>query len=278
MSEISGNPKSPKVIKSPDSIKREDFMGEVSYRLAIEATEIDRVTANSINTMKDSDILLPSLLESAGQALTNRRRDVEIAQADYESTLGLFKDTERIFKFGTTVTFSPLPGCTLRVMRWGGSEYSERHVVERILEESDTFDVLSLSWDHTDGMLKGYDSSVAGDTRSSWVELPFTELGPTYQVVAIDWPEIVIEGEEGKAQAVDPEQEELEAIDARFYDKYLAFFSEHPEADWVMIGDTTEEIYGSGTDSQIPNQTAYAEMESHLKEKVHLIGRPVVIG
>lgn len=192
MSEVSGNPKSPKVIKGLDSIRREDFLGEVSYRLAIAAAEKDLEAAGYIKKM-DGDI--PSAIKSASLGLTLLRKCVETAQSDYDASQEMFREFTSILRFGGIITFGPSPGRTLSVMRWAGSEYYERHDTERILGEGDTFDALSLSWDHTDGMLKGYDSSIAGDTRSSWVELPYTATGPTFEVVAVELPDIVIEGE-----------------------------------------------------------------------------------
>jgi hypothetical protein len=71
--------------------------------------------------------------------------------------------------------------------------------------------------------------------------------------------------------------QELEAHE-RLGEVYLGYFNAHPEADWVIVGDSTEKVYGGGTDEQIPDEEAYEVFELAVGEKVHLFGKPVGVG
>lgn len=67
-------------------------------------------------------------------------------------------------------------------------------------------------------------------------------------------------------------------VHQRLESVYNPYFDANPDKTWVMVGNTTGDIYGGGTDEQMIDEEAYAAMEATVGEKVHLFGRPFDVG
>lgn len=85
---------------------------------------------------------------------------------------------------------------------------------------------------------------------------------------------------DGTVAITKPDQAEIERLQAleaheRLGEVYLGYLDAHQEADWVMVGDRTGEVYGGGTDEQTFGEEAYEVLERAVGEKVHFFGRPV---
>ncbi len=84
----------------------------------------------------------------------------------------------------------------------------------------------------------------------------------------------------GYSEKQDPKEgEQAATVEAweRFGDRITGLFNEHPDIDWLVIGDTSGTIISTGTDDELPSEKTFQHWQAVQGERLHLFGPPVEI-
>ena len=173
----------------PEELKSSDFNSPAEHQMAIDdATRVfNRYIRHKVYELLGG---YAQGIDLALQATSVYQTQSEQAHERYSTNRQTINKIGLELEFGGHIRVKPAKGQVLQVLRWAGSENTERFEIVREITDDDEFVGRYLRWSEADKAAELFSWPLASKNPMEWVLLqPDSESGKNYQIVEVDIPQ-----------------------------------------------------------------------------------------